>query len=68
MNATTGERCPACWKTKSKIIDTRMEKGYRKRRGNAYAAGPDGAQLKYGWRRTEDEQIVRAMCIEGKVY
>ncbi len=26
MKATTGERCPSCGKTGSKIIDTRMEK------------------------------------------
>lgn len=32
MKATTGERCPASGKIDSKIIDMRMEKGYRKRR------------------------------------
>ena len=32
MKATTGERCPSCGKMDSKIIDTRMENGYRKRR------------------------------------
>ena len=32
MKATTGEKCPACGKMKSKIVDTRMENGYRKRR------------------------------------
>ena len=30
MKATTGERCPACGKMNSKIIDTRMKNGYRK--------------------------------------
>ena len=31
MKATTGERCPACGKMNSKIIDNRMKNGYRKR-------------------------------------
>lgn len=46
MKATTGERCPACGKMDSKIIDTRMENGYRKRRRNASAVGADGARLR----------------------
>ena len=39
MNATTGERCPSCGKTGSKIIDTRMENGYRKRKRECLSCG-----------------------------
>ena len=39
MRATTGERCPACRKMKSKIIDTRMENGYRKRKREGLGCG-----------------------------
>lgn len=39
MKATTGERCPACGKMKSKIIDTRMENGYRKRKRECLCCG-----------------------------
>lgn len=39
MKATTGERCPACGKTNSKIIDTRMENGYRKRKRECLCCG-----------------------------
>jgi len=39
MRATTGERCPACGKMNSKIIDTRMENGYRKRKRECLSCG-----------------------------
>ena len=39
MKATTGERCPACRKMKSKITDTRLENGYRKRRRECLCCG-----------------------------
>ena len=39
MKATTGEKCPTCGKTNSKIIDTRMENGYRKRRWECLCCG-----------------------------
>ena len=39
MKATAGERCPSCGKMKSKIIDTRMENGYRKRRRECLCCG-----------------------------
>lgn len=39
MKATTGERCPSCGKTGSKIIDTRMKNGYRKRKRECLSCG-----------------------------
>ena len=39
MKATTGERCPACRKMDSKITDTRMENGYRKRKRECLCCG-----------------------------
>lgn len=39
MKATTGEKCPSCGKMDSKIIDTRMENGYRKRRRECLCCG-----------------------------
>ena len=39
MKATTGEKCPSCGKMDSKIIDTRMENGYRKRKRECLSCG-----------------------------
>lgn len=47
MNESYNRRkMPGLRKMDSKIIDTRMENGYRKRRRNASAVGADGARLR----------------------
>lgn len=57
MNATTGERCPACRKMKSKIIDTRMENGYRKRRRECLCCGSRWSTIEV--RMREDENVCK---------
>lgn len=51
-------RCPSCGKMDSKIIDTRMENGYRKRKRECLCCGARWSTIEV--RMKEDENVHKA--------